>query len=218
MSPRRPFQRALVKLSGEALAGEAGFGLDAGVLKYVAAEIKQLHDLGKEISLVVGGGNFIRGEAFSSGGGIDRSVADHMGMLGTIMNALAMQSALEGDVVDLVLLDLNLPDMSGTSILEKIKGDENEPDANVWRGRFEVVSSPYMSNASLTGNSSSAWYLLADPNDIPVIEVAALFGRVEPTVDTAPAMFTAISRAPRGMATVTAGWDRMYFRMNCAQL
>ena len=95
MSPRRPFQRALVKLSGEALAGEAGFGLDAGVLKYVAAEVKQLHDLGKEISLVVGGGNFIRGEAFSSGGGIDRSVADQMGMLGTIMNALAMQSALE---------------------------------------------------------------------------------------------------------------------------
>lgn len=85
---------------------------------------------------------------------------------------------------------------------EKIKGDTDEADANVWRGRFEVVTSPYLSNAAYTGNSSFAWYLLADPNDIPVIEVAALNGRVEPTVDTADADFNTLGIQMRGYSDV----------------
>jgi uridylate kinase len=92
---RRRYNRVLVKLSGEALAGQAGSGLDSGVLSYVGNEIRQMHDQGIQVALVVGGGNFIRGEAFSATGGIDRTVADQMGMLGTIMNALALQSAIE---------------------------------------------------------------------------------------------------------------------------
>jgi uridylate kinase len=92
---RRSFRRALIKLSGEALAGSHGSGLDPTVLSYIAGEIAAVADAGHEVGIVVGGGNFVRGETFSAEGGIDRTVADQMGMLGTLMNALALQSAIE---------------------------------------------------------------------------------------------------------------------------
>ena len=93
MSVRYP--RILLKISGEMLAGKAGFGLDTETLDYIAREIVAVHDVGAQVAIVIGGGNFIRGEAFSAEGGLDRTVADHMGMLGTIMNALALQSTVE---------------------------------------------------------------------------------------------------------------------------
>ena len=96
---RVPLSRVLIKLSGEALAGTSGSGLDAKTLSYIAREIAAIHELGTQISVVVGGGNFIRGDAFSAEGGIDRAVADQMGMLGTIMNSLALQSAIESQGV-----------------------------------------------------------------------------------------------------------------------
>jgi uridylate kinase len=96
---RKPLNRVLIKLSGEALAGGGGSGLDAETLKYIASEIAAVHATEKQVAVVVGGGNFIRGDAFSSHGGIDRAVADQMGMLGTIMNALALQSAIEAQGV-----------------------------------------------------------------------------------------------------------------------
>jgi uridylate kinase len=92
---RKPLKRVLLKLSGEALAGEGRFGLDAATVNYIAGEVAKLHTLGVETAIVVGGGNFIRGESFSKEGGIQQSVADQMGMLGTIMNALALQEAIE---------------------------------------------------------------------------------------------------------------------------
>lgn len=92
---RKPLKRVLLKLSGEALAGEARFGLDASTVNYIAGEVVRLHEAGVETAIVVGGGNFIRGESFSREGGIQQSVADQMGMLGTIMNALALQEAIE---------------------------------------------------------------------------------------------------------------------------
>lgn len=95
MVERRDFKRVLIKLSGEALAGGRGFGLDTGTLSYIAQEIKTVTDLGVQVAIVVGGGNFFRGDLFSAEGGVDRTAADQMGMLGTIMNALALQSALE---------------------------------------------------------------------------------------------------------------------------
>jgi uridylate kinase len=95
MIARRPFRRILLKLSGEALAGGEGFGLSPHILNYIAQEITQVHQLGVQIAVVVGGGNFVRGEQFSVEGGIDRSVADQMGMLGTLMNSLGLQSAIE---------------------------------------------------------------------------------------------------------------------------
>lgn len=95
MIERKPFRRILLKLSGEALAGGEGFGLSPQILNYIAQEIADVHQLGTEIAVVVGGGNFVRGEQFSAAGGIDRSVADQMGMLGTLMNSLGLQSAIE---------------------------------------------------------------------------------------------------------------------------
>lgn len=92
---RKPFQRVLLKLSGEALAGDQQFGLDARVLQYVGREVQAVCAEGVQVAIVVGGGNFVRGETFSTQGGIDRTVADQMGMLGTLMNALALQSAIE---------------------------------------------------------------------------------------------------------------------------
>ncbi len=89
------FKRVLLKISGEMLGGQAGFGLETDTLTYIAREIQAVHQLGVQVAIVVGGGNFIRGSAFSETGGIDRTVADHMGMMGTIMNGLALQAAIE---------------------------------------------------------------------------------------------------------------------------
>jgi uridylate kinase len=88
------YSSALLKLSGEALAGERGFGLDSQVLESLAEEIRSVHALGARLSLVIGGGNIIRG-ASASREGLDRVSADYMGMLGTVINALALQGVLE---------------------------------------------------------------------------------------------------------------------------
>ncbi|KXZ39801.1 uridylate kinase [Alkalithermobacter thermoalcaliphilus JW-YL-7 = DSM 7308] len=90
---RQPvYKRVLLKLSGEALAGEKGFGIDNDIVNQIALSIKELHNLGVEVAIVVGGGNFWRGR---SSEGMDRSTADYMGMLATVINSLAMQDALE---------------------------------------------------------------------------------------------------------------------------
>jgi uridylate kinase len=88
------FHRILVKLSGEALLGTQGFGVDADVAARIAQELDEVRRLDVQVAVVIGGGNFIRGVA-ASASGIDRVVADHMGMLATVINALALQDALE---------------------------------------------------------------------------------------------------------------------------
>lgn len=88
------FHRILVKLSGEALMGTQGFGVDAEVAARIALELNEIRELGVEVAVVVGGGNFIRGLS-ASAMGIERVVGDHMGMLATVINALALQDALE---------------------------------------------------------------------------------------------------------------------------
>ena len=88
------FKRILLKLSGEALAAGQGFGIDNARIHEVAAELKDVHSLGVEIAIVVGGGNFFRGVA-EQAKQMDRVSADHMGMLATVINALALQDALE---------------------------------------------------------------------------------------------------------------------------
>ena len=88
------YKRVLLKLSGEALMGDQGFGISPDVIKYVAEEIRSIFDLGIQIAIVVGGGNIFRGIAASSFG-MDRSSADHMGMLATVINSLALQDSLE---------------------------------------------------------------------------------------------------------------------------
>jgi len=89
--------RVLIKFSGEALANEDGFGIDTKVLKYLADEIKSLKDAGYEIAIVIGGGNFVRGVSAAKDGIIKRTSGDYMGMMATVINAVAMQEALEYD-------------------------------------------------------------------------------------------------------------------------
>jgi uridylate kinase len=88
------FKRILLKLSGEALMGSRDYGLDADVIDNISKEIKDIHGLGVEVAIVIGGGNIFRGIA-ASASGMDRATADYMGMLATVINALALQDALE---------------------------------------------------------------------------------------------------------------------------
>ena len=86
------YKRIMLKISGEALAGDKGYGLDQPTIDAIAQKIKECYDMGVEIAIVVGGGNFWRGR---TGEGMDRSRADHMGMLATVINSLALLDALE---------------------------------------------------------------------------------------------------------------------------
>ena len=94
--PTVTFNRVLLKISGEALMGEQGFGLHPPTVERIAREVRSVHDLGVEICMVIGGGNIFRGLQ-GSAQGMERTTADYMGMLATVMNALAMQGALESE-------------------------------------------------------------------------------------------------------------------------
>jgi uridylate kinase len=92
-NPKPAYQRILLKLSGEALQGEQGFGIDPTVLDRMAQEVKELVELGVQVGVLIGGGNLFRGEGLAKAG-MNRVVGDHMGMLATVMNGLAMRDAL----------------------------------------------------------------------------------------------------------------------------
>jgi uridylate kinase len=92
MAPK--YKRVLLKLSGEALMGDQGFGIDSQIVQRMADEIKEVHSLGVQVAVVIGGGNIFRGLKASEEG-FDRVTGDHMGMLATVINALAIQDALE---------------------------------------------------------------------------------------------------------------------------
>jgi uridylate kinase len=96
VSERAVFKRVLLKLSGEALLGEKSFGIDRSFTSYLAAEIRDIHTLALEVAVVVGGGNIFRGVS-DSAKGMDRVAADHMGMLATVINGIALQDALESE-------------------------------------------------------------------------------------------------------------------------
>lgn len=91
---RPAYRRIVLKLSGEALAGDQGYGIDPKVLNRIGAEVREVSALGVQLAIVIGGGNIFRGVAASTGG-MDRATADYMGMLATVINALALQDALE---------------------------------------------------------------------------------------------------------------------------
>ncbi len=88
------YRRVLLKLSGEALMGELDYGIDPAVIRRIASEISEVRELGVEVAVVIGGGNIFRGAGLA-GAGMDRVTGDHMGMLATVINALALQDALE---------------------------------------------------------------------------------------------------------------------------
>ena len=111
------YKRVLLKLSGEALAGEQKSGIDPAMVKHVVDQLVHLHKAGLEIAIVVGGGNFWRGR---QGTDMDRVTADHMGMLATIMNALALQDAIEKQGVSTrVQTALSIPSVAEPFILRK---------------------------------------------------------------------------------------------------
>jgi uridylate kinase len=106
------YRRVLLKISGEALMGEQSFGIDVDIARSVAAEIKQVHDLGTQIAVVVGGGNIFRGLS-KSAGDMDRSSADYIGMLATVMNAVVLQDALEKTGIQTrVLSAIHIPQLA----------------------------------------------------------------------------------------------------------
>jgi uridylate kinase len=118
MQPAQPlrYRRILLKLSGEALMGDKGFGLSKAVLEKLSDEIVELHSLGVELAIVVGGGNLFRGSA-EAVNGMDRVTADHMGMLATVINALALQDALERrDLTTRVLSSLEIRQVAETFV------------------------------------------------------------------------------------------------------
>ena len=99
MADALKFPRVLLKLSGEALAGDKGFGFDFETVRRLAGEVKEVVALGAQVGIVIGGGNFVRGAVLSAEG-MDRVSADYMGMLGTVINGLALQNVLEALEVD----------------------------------------------------------------------------------------------------------------------
>jgi uridylate kinase len=94
VEPGPRYRRVLLKLSGEALGGTRDYGVDFDVVRNMARQVKRVHEMGVEMALVVGGGNIFRGQAAAEGG-FDRATGDYMGMLGTVINALALQEGLE---------------------------------------------------------------------------------------------------------------------------
>ena len=110
------YKRVLLKISGEALMGEQNYGIDVNVARSVAEELKAVHELGVEIAVVVGGGNIFRGVS-KSAGNMDRSSADYIGMLATVMNAVVLQDALEKvDVHTRVLSAIDIPQLAESFI------------------------------------------------------------------------------------------------------
>jgi uridylate kinase len=93
------YRRVVLKLSGEALSGDKGYGIEHAILKKIAQEVKEIYEKGVQVAIVVGGGNIWRGVAGSTKG-MDRATADYMGMLATVINSLALQDALEKENVD----------------------------------------------------------------------------------------------------------------------
>jgi len=110
------YKRVLLKVSGEALMGEQAYGIDVDVARNVAEELKRVHELGVEVAVVVGGGNIFRGVS-KSAGNMDRSSADYIGMLATVMNAVVLQDALEKvDVHTRVLSAIDIPQLAESFI------------------------------------------------------------------------------------------------------
>jgi uridylate kinase len=106
------YRRVLLKLSGEVLAGESGFGIQPAVIRGIAEEIREVHRLGVQLGIVIGGGNIIRGMT-AANEGMDRATADYMGMMASVMNAVALQDALEKvDLMTRVLSALEIKEVA----------------------------------------------------------------------------------------------------------
>ena len=180
------FRRVLLKISGEALVGEQSFGIDVNVARSVAEEIKQVHDLGIEVAVVVGGGNIFRGLS-KSAGNMDRSSADYIGMLATVMNAVVLQDALEKiGIQTRVLSAIDIPQLAEPFIRRRAK-------RHLEKGRI-VIFAAGTGNPFFSTDSAAALRALEIKADV-ILKATKVDGvySADPMIDAGATRFNSIT-------------------------
>jgi uridylate kinase len=180
------YRRVLLKISGEALMGEQTYGIDVNVARSVAEELKAVHQLGVQVAVVVGGGNIFRGVS-KSAGNMDRSSADYIGMLATVMNAVVLQDALEKTEVDTrVLSAIDIPQLAESFIRRRAV-------RHLEKGRV-VIFAAGTGNPYFTTDSAAALRALEIKADI-ILKATKVDGvySADPMTDTTAELFNEIT-------------------------
>ncbi|HKO97956.1 MAG TPA: UMP kinase [Pyrinomonadaceae bacterium] len=180
------YRRVLLKISGEALMGEQNYGIDVDVARMVAEELKAVRNLGVEVAVVVGGGNIFRGVS-KSAGNMDRSAADYIGMLATVMNAVVLQDALEKiDVHTRVMSALNIPQLAEPFIRRRAV-------RHIEKGRV-VIFAAGTGNPYFTTDSAAALRALEIKADI-ILKATKVEGvyNADPMLDATATRFDCIT-------------------------
>jgi len=180
------YRRVLLKISGEALMGEQNYGIDVNVARSVAEEIKAVNELGVQVAVVVGGGNIFRGVS-KSAGNMDRSSADYIGMLATVMNAVVLQDALEKTHVQTrVLSAIDIPQLAESFIRRRAV-------RHLEKGRV-VIFAAGTGNPYFTTDSAAALRALEIKADIilKATKVAGVYS-ADPMIDTTAELFNEIT-------------------------
>jgi uridylate kinase len=184
--PALTYRRVLLKISGEALMGEQSYGIDVNVARSVAEELKAVHHLGVQVAVVVGGGNIFRGVS-KSAGNMDRSSADYIGMLATVMNAVVLQDALEKIQVDTrVLSAVDIPQLAESFIRRRAV-------RHLEKGRV-VIFAAGTGNPYFTTDSAAALRALEIKADI-ILKATKVDGiySADPMTDSTAERFSEIS-------------------------
>jgi uridylate kinase len=185
-SPDIAFRRVLLKISGEALMGEQNYGIDVDIARKVAEELKAVRQLGVEVAVVVGGGNIFRGVS-KSAGNMDRSSADYIGMLATVMNGVVLQDALEKlDVHTRVMSALNIPQLAEPFIRRRAV-------RHLEKGRV-VIFAAGTGNPYFTTDSAAALRALEIKADI-ILKATKVEGiyNADPMLDSTATRFDCIT-------------------------
>ncbi len=180
------YRRVLLKISGEALMGEQSYGIDVNVARSVAEELKAVHQMGVQVAVVVGGGNIFRGVS-KSAGNMDRSSADYIGMLATVMNAVVLQDALEKIEVDTrVLSAIDIPQLAESFIRRRAV-------RHLEKGRV-VIFAAGTGNPYFTTDSAAALRALEIKADI-ILKATKVDGvySADPMTDETAELFNEIS-------------------------
>ena len=180
------YRRVLLKISGEALMGEQNYGIDVNVARSVAEELKAVHQMGVQVAVVVGGGNIFRGVS-KSAGNMDRSSADYIGMLATVMNAVVLQDALEKIQVDTrVLSAVDIPQLAESFIRRRAV-------RHLEKGRV-VIFAAGTGNPYFTTDSAAALRALEIKADI-ILKATKVDGvySADPVLDATAELFSAIT-------------------------
>ena len=180
------YRRVLLKISGEALMGEQNYGIDVNVASSVAEELKAVHELGVQVAVVVGGGNIFRGVS-KSAGNMDRSAADYIGMLATVMNAVVLQDALEKiDVNTRVMSAIDIPQLAEPFIRRRAV-------RHLEKGRV-VIFAAGTGNPYFTTDSAAALRALEIKADI-ILKATKVDGvySADPILDTTAELYNEIT-------------------------